>query len=108
MSAVELPMPVVRPLRPTDPVPGIDVTTLERELVARVDGEVRFDTGSRGAYSTDASNYRQIPIRVVVPRSVAGACRTRNINSPAASRATAINRNEAPGPLVAPSSQPTA
>jgi len=73
MSAVELPMPVVRPLRPTDPFPGIDVAALERELVARVDGEVRFDAGSRGAYSTDASNYRQIPIGVVVPRSVDAA-----------------------------------
>ncbi|MCQ4083758.1 FAD-binding protein [Streptomyces sp. RB6PN25] len=40
----------------------------------RVDGEVRFDAGSRGAYSTDGSNYRQVPIGVVVPRSVgAGA-----------------------------------
>jgi FAD/FMN-containing dehydrogenase len=35
-----------------------------------VDGEVRFDAGSRGTYSTDASNYRQVPIGVVVPRSV--------------------------------------
>src|SRR4051812_13079147 len=36
----------------------------------RVDGEVRFDAGSRAAYSTDASNYREVPIGVVVPRSV--------------------------------------
>ncbi|KAF0969780.1 MULTISPECIES: FAD-binding and (Fe-S)-binding domain-containing protein [Gordonia] len=35
----------------------------------RVDGEVRFDAGSRAAYSTDASNYRQVPIGVVVPRT---------------------------------------
>ena len=35
-----------------------------------VDGEVRFDAGSRGTYSTDASNYRQVPIGVVVPRIV--------------------------------------
>jgi FAD/FMN-containing dehydrogenase/Fe-S oxidoreductase len=34
-----------------------------------VDGEVRFDAGSRAAYSTDASNYRQVPIGVVVPRT---------------------------------------
>jgi FAD/FMN-containing dehydrogenase len=40
----------------------------------RVDGEVRFDPGSLGAYSTDASNFRQIPIGVVVPRTIeAGA-----------------------------------
>ncbi len=47
---------------------------LVRALRERVGGEVRFDAGSRGAYSTDASNYRQVPIGVVVPRSVeAGA-----------------------------------
>jgi FAD/FMN-containing dehydrogenase/Fe-S oxidoreductase len=43
------------------------------ELEARVDGEVRFDAGSRAAYSTDASNFRQVPIGVVVPRSVEAA-----------------------------------
>src|SRR5204863_1072796 len=34
----------------------------------RVRGEVRFDEGSRALYATDASNYRQVPIGVVVPR----------------------------------------
>ena len=33
-------------------------------------GEVRFDRGSRALYSADASNYRQVPIGVVVPESV--------------------------------------
>ncbi|NEC68408.1 FAD-binding and (Fe-S)-binding domain-containing protein [Streptomyces sp. SID9727] len=47
---------------------------LRRELERRVDGEIRFDAGSRGAYATDGSNYRQVPIGVVVPRTVdAGA-----------------------------------
>jgi FAD/FMN-containing dehydrogenase/Fe-S oxidoreductase len=46
---------------------------LEVDLAARVDGEVRFDAGSRGAYSTDASNFRQVPIGVVVPRTVDAA-----------------------------------
>ncbi|GAB3437200.1 FAD-binding and (Fe-S)-binding domain-containing protein [Phycicoccus ginsengisoli] len=47
---------------------------LERDLRREVDAEVRFDAGSRAAYSTDASNFRQVPIGVVVPRSVeAGA-----------------------------------
>jgi len=41
---------------------------LERELRRAVRGEVRFDRGSRALYSTDASNYRQVPIGVVVPR----------------------------------------
>ncbi len=40
---------------------------LEADLRRAVRGEVRFDVGSRGAYSTDASNYRQVPIGVVVP-----------------------------------------
>ena len=42
---------------------------LERDLRGRVDGEVRFDAGARGAYSTDASNFRQVPIGVVMPRT---------------------------------------
>ena len=47
----------------------VDVRGLEAELKAHVEGEVRFDAGSRAAYSTDSSNYRQVPIGVVVPRS---------------------------------------
>jgi FAD/FMN-containing dehydrogenase/Fe-S oxidoreductase len=61
----------------TDPLSDAlvsDFTGLEAALRAAVDGEVRFDAGSRGAYATDGSNYRQVPIGVVVPRSVqAGA-----------------------------------
>src|SRR5207237_8097817 len=34
-------------------------------------GDVRFDRGSRAAYATDASNYRQVPIGVVLPRDAA-------------------------------------
>src|SRR6202043_1319204 len=41
---------------------------LENELKATVRGEVRFDRGSRALYATDGSNYRQIPIGLVVPR----------------------------------------
>ncbi|MFF3006725.1 FAD-binding and (Fe-S)-binding domain-containing protein [Kitasatospora sp. NPDC057940] len=53
---------------------GVDLVALEESLGAEVDGEVRFDPGSRGAYATDGSNYRQVPIGVVVPRTVeAGA-----------------------------------
>ena len=42
---------------------------LATQLGERVDCEVRFDPGSRAAYSTDGSNYRQLPIGVVVPRT---------------------------------------
>ncbi len=43
---------------------------LAEALKKRVSGEVRFDAGSRALYATDASNYRQVPIGVVVPRTV--------------------------------------
>jgi FAD/FMN-containing dehydrogenase/Fe-S oxidoreductase len=46
---------------------------LAAALAASVDGEVRFDAGTRGAYSTDASNFRQVPLGVVIPRSVDAA-----------------------------------
>jgi FAD/FMN-containing dehydrogenase/Fe-S oxidoreductase len=43
-----------------------------RELEARLRqafrGEIRFDSGSRALYAVDASNYRQLPIGVVLPR----------------------------------------
>src|SRR5260370_1000033 len=50
-----------------------DTGTLRAALEAHVDGEVRFDAGSRAAYAHDGSNYRQVPIGVVVPRSAAAA-----------------------------------
>ncbi len=46
----------------------IDVRGLEQDLRAAIQGEVRFDDGSRALYSTDASNYRQVPIGVVIPK----------------------------------------
>src|SRR5437764_14107320 len=48
----------------------LDVKSLERDLAAAVEGEVRFDTASRALYATDASNFRQPPIGVVIPRSI--------------------------------------
>ncbi len=42
---------------------------LEAALRAALKGEVRFDAGARAAYASDASNYRQVPIGVVLPRS---------------------------------------
>ena len=40
---------------------------LEKRLKETVKGEVRFDDLSRALYSTDASNYRQVPIGLVLP-----------------------------------------
>ena len=44
------------------------IASVESELRATIEGEVRFDVGTRAAYSTDASNYRQVPVGVVIPR----------------------------------------
>jgi FAD/FMN-containing dehydrogenase len=40
-----------------------------RRLRENTGAEVCFDDGSRALYATDASNYRQVPIGVVVPRT---------------------------------------
>jgi FAD/FMN-containing dehydrogenase len=40
---------------------------LERALKQTVRGEVRFDDGARALYATDSSNYRQVPIGLVIP-----------------------------------------
>jgi FAD/FMN-containing dehydrogenase/Fe-S oxidoreductase len=47
----------------------IDAKGLESELRRNIDGEVRFDAGTKALYAADASNYRQIPIGVVIPKS---------------------------------------
>jgi FAD/FMN-containing dehydrogenase/Fe-S oxidoreductase len=65
VATVSLPPPALRPA-----AGEVDARGLAADLARRVRGEVRFDTGSRAAYSTDASNYRQVPIGVVLPRDV--------------------------------------
>jgi len=47
-----------------------DTSELARELGRELRGEVRFGDGDRALYATDASNYRHVPIGVVVPRDV--------------------------------------
>jgi FAD/FMN-containing dehydrogenase/Fe-S oxidoreductase len=49
-------------------VATVDAQGLEAGLRRHVRGPVRFDPGSRALYSTDGSNYRQVPIGVVLPR----------------------------------------
>src|SRR5437667_3799384 len=44
--------------------------TLARYLRGNIQGEVRFDVGSRKLYSTDASIYEVEPLGVVIPRTV--------------------------------------
>jgi FAD/FMN-containing dehydrogenase len=48
----------------------VDAAGLESALRGHIRGEVRFDSGSRAVYATDGSNYRQVPIGVVLPRDV--------------------------------------
>ena len=60
------PLPLSSHAKPVDAFP--QAAELERELKRVVGGEVRFDRGSRALYATDASNYRQVPIGLVVPR----------------------------------------
>lgn len=55
---------------PQTTLPQFDeaAVALAFDLRRRLDGEVRFDPGSRHLYATDASNFRQVPTGVVVPR----------------------------------------
>src|SRR5450631_2628868 len=53
---------------PTAQSEQLDASALEGALRRHLRGEVRFDSGSRALYATDGSNYRQVPIGVVVPR----------------------------------------
>jgi FAD/FMN-containing dehydrogenase/Fe-S oxidoreductase len=48
---------------------NVDAAGLAAALRREISGEVRFDDGSRALYATDASNYRQIPIGVVMPQN---------------------------------------
>ena len=50
--------------------PDVDVARLAAELREHVRGEICFDGGTRALYSTDASNYRQVPLGVVIPASM--------------------------------------
>ncbi len=68
---LELPI-MNQPARVTEPRRAHEAFAAARELEAKlrsaVRGEVRFDAASRALYATDASNYRQTPVGVVVPR----------------------------------------
>jgi FAD/FMN-containing dehydrogenase/Fe-S oxidoreductase len=48
----------------------VNVRGLEQHLRRHVTGEVRFDRGSLAMYANDASNFRQVPIGVVVPKTL--------------------------------------
>jgi FAD/FMN-containing dehydrogenase/Fe-S oxidoreductase len=48
----------------------VDVRGLEHDLRRRIEGEVRFSPGDRALYSATGANYRQLPLGVVIPRTV--------------------------------------
>jgi len=47
----------------------IDINGLEKDLEAAIEGEIRFGTGDRAMYASDAGNYRMVPIGVILPKS---------------------------------------
>src|SRR5665213_1591420 len=67
-----------------------EASELERQLRAKIRGEVRFDAASKAAYSTDSSNYRHIPIGLVIPHDELDVINTvticRSLNAPILSR----------------------
>src|ERR1700709_1068850 len=79
-----IPLPLSSHAKPTDSFS--QSTGLELEVKRAVRGEVRFDRGSRALYATDGSNYRQIPIGLVIPRDaddvIAGAAGSHAFKAP--------------------------
>ena len=71
-------------------IPESDIEALGRELVDSIEGDVRFDKGSRMLYVTDASNYRLEPLGIVVPKNEKDIIKTfelaRKYNAPVLSR----------------------
>jgi FAD/FMN-containing dehydrogenase/Fe-S oxidoreductase len=48
----------------------LDTRRLERDLRGVVQGEVRFTPGDRALYTTGGSNYRSLPIGIVIPKTL--------------------------------------
>ena len=71
---------------------NVDVAGLEAELRKKIAGEVRFDASTKAMYAADASNYRQVPVGVVIPRSkedvVQAVAAARKFGAPLLSRGT--------------------
>lgn len=63
---------------------------LASRLRQKIEGEVRFDDGSRAIYAADASNYRFPPIGVVIPKTIEDVVETvavaRSFDAPILSR----------------------
>jgi FAD/FMN-containing dehydrogenase/Fe-S oxidoreductase len=57
-------------------IPSSAIRGVERQLASTVEGEVDFSAAARALYATDASNYRQVPVGVVFPRTIADVVET--------------------------------
>jgi FAD/FMN-containing dehydrogenase/Fe-S oxidoreductase len=57
----------------------MDTRKLAEALQARVSGSVSFEAGTRALYAMDGSNYRQVPIGVVVPRTIEDVAATLDV-----------------------------
>jgi FAD/FMN-containing dehydrogenase/Fe-S oxidoreductase len=72
MTTPDQPFPILQPAPKPQPQHPHESFSASRELESRlkqtVRGEVRFDDASRALYATDSSNYRQLPIGLVIPR----------------------------------------
>src|SRR5262252_2584683 len=92
MSAIRVPLVAPEDLKQSwrNRSQEVDAVALEDALRQVVTGGVRFDAGSRALYATDGSNYRQVPIGVVVPKSKEDAIQTiaacRKFGAPVLSR----------------------
>jgi FAD/FMN-containing dehydrogenase/Fe-S oxidoreductase len=76
------PFPVLSSQPPLDHESFSAHRELEALLKKSLRGDVRFDLGSRALYAADSSNYRQLPVGVILPRDAAdveaalAACRS--------------------------------
>ncbi|MGA2408904.1 MAG: FAD-linked oxidase C-terminal domain-containing protein [Candidatus Binataceae bacterium] len=52
------------------------LSAIRDQLARSIEGEVLFDNATRALYATDASNYRRVPLGVVVPRHDGDVART--------------------------------
>jgi FAD/FMN-containing dehydrogenase/Fe-S oxidoreductase len=68
------------------PTREIEAASLAARLSERIAGDVGFDAGSRALYASDSSNYRQVPIGVVFPKTLEDIVETvavcREFNAP--------------------------
>src|SRR3954471_5105019 len=58
---------------------NVDAKKLARDLHGTVAGEVRFGAGTRALYTTGGSNYRQVPIGVVIPKTTDDVVKTMEV-----------------------------